>query len=81
MWCISCDAALDPGVQKLAASLGASRVICAVCLSAYSERTETVQMNVRIPVDLDTELRESARAARVPYARVVRERLQRRGDS
>jgi hypothetical protein len=76
MDCISCGSPLDRGVVKLATSLGAERVICAVCLTTYSEREEiTVQMNVRIPRDLDAQLREAARMQQQPYARIVRDRL------
>lgn len=69
---------LDPGVIKLAKSLGADRVICAVCLTTYAERDELIQMNVRIPRALDTALREAAHSEGVPYAHIVRERLQRK---
>jgi len=78
VFCISCSSPLDAGVTRLAESLGAQRVICAACLALYAERPESVvQMNVRIPVELDAELREAARESRVPYAKIVRDRLQR----
>lgn len=79
MFCVSCTAPLDAGVVKLAKSLGADRVICAVCLGLYAEREEPwVQMNVRIPRVLDAQLRETAQQTGVPYARIVRDRLQRK---
>ena len=75
MDCISCTAPLDAGVEKLAKSLGASRVICSTCLTTYSTESDWVQMNVRIPRTLDHELRKEANVSGVPYARIVRDRL------
>lgn len=75
MFCISCSQPLDGGVIKLAKSLNADRVICANCMALYAERAELVQMNVRIPVTLDAQLREASEREGRPYARVVRDAL------
>lgn len=78
MVCIACGSTLDSGVVRLAESFGVERLICATCQQTYTDR-EWVQMNVRIPVALDTKLRHAAQRHSMTYAAVVRDRLESNG--